>query len=78
MTAQVVHGFPITSRIPLDTDAIHPDAVRAALAIGVDRLELESERQGRAIDWATFSVIIRPDQNEEGTSRMSVTAKTLV
>jgi hypothetical protein len=61
----------------MDTDHVHPDAIRAALEIGIARLESESERQGRGIDWSTFNVRISQHPSEEDTSRMSVTAKTL-
>lgn len=78
MTLERHRGLGASVRIPLDTDAIHPDAIRAALEIGIDRLETEAERRKHALDWSTFAVALREKTTEENTTTMTVSARRIL
>jgi hypothetical protein len=79
MAEQVRHNpFPISCHIPLDTDAIHPQALIAAFTIGVERLEYESEKRNHAVDWSTVTFKLEPVTTEENLTRMRISALRLM
>jgi hypothetical protein len=61
---------------PIDTDAIHPDSIRAGFTVCLDRLEAEADARGDALDWSTLRFKIEPTADPE-TSRLVVSARRL-
>jgi hypothetical protein len=78
VTLEQHRGLGAAVRLPLDTDSIHPDAIRAAVTIGIDRLETEAEKRDHALDWSTFQVTLREKTTEENTTTMTVSARRIL
>ena len=60
------------------TDGLCPDSIRAALEVGIDRLETEAEKRKHALDWSTFNVKLREKTTEENTTIMTVSARRIL
>jgi len=55
---------PVGSSITLDTDAVSPDALKAAIDLCMDQLAQQARARGDAVDWNTFEFAQRPQGPE--------------
>lgn len=62
--------------VEMDTDAISPDCLKAALDIAIDTLGTKAERASTGIDWGTIEFALRHDPDGE-TSKLVLRAETL-
>jgi hypothetical protein len=64
--------------LPIDTDAIHPEALVAALTVGLEHIAEETTRSCVGVDWSTLTVTIMPAPADPGTSNIAIRARKLV
>lgn len=63
---------PVGVDVPLDTDRISPDALKAAVIFGIERAEHAAEKDGEALNWNGTILRLHPDPDDASTTRLQI------
>lgn len=62
-TARLKRGVSV----PMDSDAIHPEAIIAAVEVGVLTLSERAEKEGIVLDWDTIELSLQHPGGDAST-----------
>ena len=60
--------------VPMDSDAIHPAALVAAVTVGIETLEQRTTAEGHVLDWDTIEICLQRPAEGSDAAMMVVRA----